>query len=114
MSAEAAARAYVEALGMSIIDTNLRVGTLELDIVARDGATIVVIEVRTRGRTAWERAAESVSRSKQERLRRAASLLWARRFCRWHGVETMRFDVACVDLDGDAAPRVEYFRAAFV
>jgi putative endonuclease len=35
--------------GMSILATNLRLGRLELDVVARDGDTVIVVEVRHRG-----------------------------------------------------------------
>ena len=99
---------------MHILDRNLRVHQLELDIVALDGAVIAIVEVRTRGRSSWAKALASVDRKKRDRLRRAAKLLWARRFSSMRGVERMRFDVAAVDLDGEGGPSVEYVRAAFV
>lgn len=99
---------------MRILDRNLRVHQLELDIVAVDGEAIAVIEVRTRGKTSWAKALATVDFKKRDRLRRAAKLLWARRFCKMPGIERMRFDVAAVDLSDEAAPHVEYVRAAFV
>ncbi len=106
--------AYVSALGMRVIERNLRVGKLEIDVVAVDGDAIALVEVRTRGAGAWEGAAGSVGRVKQDRLRKAGALLWARRFSRWQGIERVRFDVAAVDLEAPGEPRVDYFRAAFV
>ncbi len=112
-AAEELAAAHVLALGMRVIERNLRVGRLEIDIVAVDGDAVAVVEVRTRAASAWQGAADSIGWVKQERLRKAAALLWARRFSKWEGIERVRFDVAAVDLDS-APPRVEYFRAAFI
>ncbi len=99
---------------MEVLELNLRVHQLELDIVARDGNVIAIIEVRTRGRGSWAKALASVDGRKRERLRRAAKLLWARRFSKMADVQRMRFDVVAVDLDHAAGVKVEYVRAAFV
>jgi putative endonuclease len=98
---------------MAVLERNLRVGKLEIDLLARDGDTIVVVEVRTRGAAAWQGALASVGALKRERLRKAASLLWARRFAKTADIRRMRFDVAAVDLAA-AEPSVEYVRAAFI
>ncbi len=99
---------------MTVVERNLRVSHLEIDIVARDGPDIAIVEVRTRGAGAWQGALGSVGWIKQQRLRDAGKLLWARRFSKWPGVERVRFDVAAVDLEARAGPEVEYVRAAFV
>lgn len=112
--AEDVAAEHVSAAGMRILDRNLRVHELELDIVAIDGDAIAVVEVRTRGKTSWAKALATVDHKKRDRLRRAAKLLWARRFSKMAGITRMRFDVAAVDLSDEAAPRVEYVRAAFI
>ncbi|MEZ4440013.1 MAG: YraN family protein [Polyangiaceae bacterium] len=111
--AEEVAHRHVVALGMRVIARNLRVGYLELDIVARDGDTIVVVEVRGRGKGAWLGPLGSVGRVKRRRLRRAAAILWSRRWSRWAGIARVRFDVASVDVDA-RPPEVTYIRAAFV
>ncbi len=97
---------------MRVLERNLRVHELEVDIVAVDGDAIAVIEVRTRGTRAWATALASVDHKKRDRLRRAASLLWARRFSKMPGIARVRFDVAAVDLNG-TEPVVHYVRAAF-
>ena len=112
-AAEEVVAAYLERHGMRVVERNLRVRRLEIDIVARDGSCIVIVEVRTRGAGAWVRSFGSVDGVKRERLRRAAALMWKHRWSRWRGVNRVRFDVAAVDLDADAGPHVEYLRAAF-
>ena len=104
---------FVGKRGMAVLERNLRVGRLEVDILARDGDTIVIIEVRTRAVAAWQNALHSVGRVKQDRLRQAARVLWSRRFAKQRSLRGMRFDVAAVRLDG-AEPTIEYIRAAFV
>ena len=105
---------HVRALGYELLGRNVRVGRLEIDIVARDGEVIAVIEVRTRGSTAWQNAFDSVDFRKQARVRRAAQILWSRRFSKLPGVERVSFDVARVNLDAADGPAVEYVRAAFI
>ena len=110
--AEAAAEAHLERLGLRVLERNLRVGRLEVDLVAIDGEAIALVEVRSRGATAWTGAAESVDRKKRDRLRRAGQLLWSRRFSKMPGIQRVRFDVCAVDLSGEQ-PVVEWIRAAF-
>ena len=91
-----------------MLGKNLRLGRLELDIVARDADTIVVVEVRTRGPTAWQTGLESVVRTKAKRVRTAGERLWRQRFSRDPTVNRMRFDVAVVTFDEAGAPTIEY------
>lgn len=103
---------WLERHGFSIVATNLRVGRLEIDLVARRGPLIAVVEVRTRGATAWTTGFGSVDRTKRLRLRRAGERLWQRRYKRDPTAERLRFDVASVNLSLDP-PTVEYAVAAF-
>jgi putative endonuclease len=96
--------------GFSILATNLRLGRLELDIVARDNDTIVVVEVRHRGAGAWQTGMESVARKKAKRVRAAGERLWRERFQRDPTVNRMRFDVAVVTFDASGTPSIEYAR----
>lgn len=103
---------WLERRGYSIVATNLRVGHLEIDIVARQGPVIAVVEVRMRGDGAWTTPFGSVDRAKRTRLRRAGERLWQRRYKHDPSVERLRFDVASVKfVDGKA--HVEYAMAAF-
>lgn len=112
-TAEDLAAAHVRAQGLTILARNVRVGRYELDIVARDGDRIVVVEVRSRGHGAWQCALDTLSQHKRRCLRRAAFVLWSRRWSKWRGIHGVRFDVASVQLDGDE-PVVTYVRAAFI
>jgi putative endonuclease len=103
---------WLQARGLALLGRNVRVGHLEIDLIARDGPVVAVIEVRTRGPGARVPALASVDAGKRQRLRAAGTILWLRRFSRLPGVERMRFDVAAVDLEAPT-PVVEYVRAAF-
>lgn len=110
--AEALVVDYLSARGYDIVARNLRLGALEIDIVARDGPVIAVVEVRTRGPTARTTGIGSVLPKKRERIRRAGERLWQRRYRHDRSVERLRFDVASVRLDLEP-PEIEYVVAAF-
>jgi putative endonuclease len=103
---------YLEQAGFAIVARNLRLGRWEIDIVARRAELIAVVEVRTRGVTAWTSGLGSLTRTKRERIRRAGQRLWRERYQRDPSVRTLRFDAACVHFDGEQ-PRVDYVPAAF-
>jgi putative endonuclease len=111
--AERAVAEHLIASGVEVIGRNVRVGRLELDIVAREGPVVVVVEVRARGEGSWVRPLDSVDLRKQERVRRAGERLWRERFARDPRVERMRFDVAAVALSPSGVAGIEIVRAAF-
>jgi putative endonuclease len=74
-----------------VLGTNVHVGHDELDVVALDGSTLVVVEVRYRRTAAHGHPFESITRAKAARLRRAAS-----RYMLEHGATELRIDVAAV------------------
>jgi putative endonuclease len=110
--AEALVAGWLTRQGYAIVARNLHVGELEIDIVARRGPVVAVVEVRTRGSTALTSAFGSIDRTKRLRLRRAGERLWQRRYRHDRSVERMRFDAAGVDLQA-SPPRIEYVPAAF-
>jgi putative endonuclease len=110
--AEQAVAEYLEAAGFLVVARNLRLGRLELDIVARRGELIVVVEVRTRGEGAWTTPFGSLTRTKRERIRRAGQRLWRQRYQRDSSAERMRFDAASVRFQ-DGRAEIEYVVAAF-
>lgn len=112
LRAESLVAAWLVEQGYEIVATNLRIGMLELDLVARQGPVVAVVEVRTRGPTARTTGLGSVTRQKRERIRRAGERLWQRRYRRDASVERMRFDVASVRLDLEPVV-IEYVFAAF-
>ena len=104
--AENSAAAFLEAQGFQIVARNFlrRVG--ELDVVARDGDLLLIVEVRTRADDRYGGAAASVTPAKQRRIALTAALFLDQhpeyRRCR------VRFDVIVVR-DG----RIEWLRHAF-
>jgi putative endonuclease len=111
--AELAVADFLFAHGFDVLARNLRLGRLELDVVARKGSTLVVTEVRTRGAGSYQRAFESVSWAKRARLLKAVNRLWARRGSLALGIERVRIDVASVTFTGRET-RVEYVPSAIV
>ena len=92
---------------------NLRVGRLELDVVARLGELVVVVEVRTRGSSAWTTGFGSIDGRKRQLIRRAGERLWQRRYKSDPSVSRLRFDAASVSFDEQGRADVEYVPAAF-
>jgi len=110
--AEAAVVLHLQSLGLAIVGTNVRVGRLELDVVARDERVIAVVEVRARGAGAWTSGFGSMDALKRFRIRRAGERLWQRRYKHDASIDRMRFDAASVTFANGVA-RVEYVKAAF-
>lgn len=112
MRAESLVREWLVEQGYAIVAHNLRIGELEIDIVARRGPLIVIVEVRTRGRTSLTSGLGSMNATKRRRIRMAGERLWQRRYRHDASVERMRFDVASVNLEAKP-PSIEYVVAAF-
>ncbi len=110
MRAEGIARRHLAAHGLELVCENYRCRFGELDLVMMDGATVVVVEVRLRSRSAYGGALGSIGAFKQRRIARAARhlLLTHRALARM----PMRFDV--VALDCAEGTRIEWLRGAFV
>ncbi len=76
--AEQAVRELLVAEGYQLLGERVRLGALELDLVARRGPVLLVVEVRYRSEDSWQSAFGSLSRAKRELLRRAVARLWSR------------------------------------
>jgi putative endonuclease len=93
--------------GFTIIGRNVRMGRLELDVIARHGSLVVVCEVRSRRRARPVFPAETIRGEKLNRVRRATAL-WLRR--EKLGRVQARIDAAAVTFDGpEGKPRIEYY-----
>lgn len=75
LDAEASCAAYLQSLGYDILATRLRTREGEIDILARHGDTLVIVEVKARGSTAD--GLHAVTPRQQRRLWRAALALQA-------------------------------------
>lgn len=74
---ERAAEALLTRAGLTLVARNWSCRRGEIDLVMRDGATLVFIEVRKRSGSRFGGAAESIGPHKRERLRAAISLYLA-------------------------------------
>ncbi len=106
---EIAAR-FLERRGFRILARNLRSRLGEIDLVARDGPTLVFVEVKARRHRRGDPPQAAVDARKQARLARLAIDYLARE---WLGELACRFDVVAVSLEPGGAPRVEHFPGAF-
>jgi putative endonuclease len=70
---EALAREYLTSIGYEILGWNLRLGRSEIDILARDGNALVLVEVKTRRSTAFGRPEEQIAAGKLRTLRALAT-----------------------------------------
>lgn len=111
-SAEKAVAELLRSEGFQIVATNLRLGRLELDVVARQGGLIVVVEVRARGVGSWTTGFGSIDHGKRERVRRAAERLWQRRYRRDSSATRLRIDAASVQFD-EHGMSISYCKGAF-
>jgi putative endonuclease len=111
--AEDAVVTYLRQRGFQIEGRNLRFGYLEIDVVARLGPVIAVVEVRARGRGALTTSFGSLSLTKRRRIRWAGERLWRTRYQCDASIERMRFDAAAVSFDAEGQASVEYIEAAF-
>lgn len=101
--AEERAAHYLDACGLRLVGRNFRVRGGEIDLIARDGASLVFVEVRLRSRSDFGGAGASITAAKRRRL-----ILAARHYLARHGEQPCRFD--CVLIDGE---RLEWIRNAF-
>ena len=101
----------LESRGYAVIERRYRTAHGEIDIIARDGGTIVFVEVRRRSTGQCGTAAESVTPAKQRRvIRMAIAYLYS------HGLYDrcpVRFDVVGIDDRPDDDPHITLYVGAF-
>ena len=103
--AEDAALAHLVAYGCRLETRNYRSRFGEIDLIVREGATLVFVEVRKRSRHDFGGAAASITASKQAKL-----LTTARQYLAQLGREVpCRFDAVLID----GAGHIEWLRNAF-
>ncbi|PYK30301.1 MAG: YraN family protein [Verrucomicrobia bacterium] len=102
---------YLRRRGYKILYRNFKDRTGgEIDIVCRDGDTLVFVEVKTRGDEEFGRPIEAVDRQKQFRISKGG-LAWLRLLDNPDVI--FRFDVVEVLMPRDADPRFELIQNAF-
>ncbi len=103
-SAEQAAADYLVRQGLKLVARNFRCRGGEIDLIMRDGETLVFVEVRSRARADFGGAAASITATKQARI-----ILAARHYLAQHSVDApCRFDAVLLQ-----AGQLQWLPAAF-
>ncbi len=105
---------YLRALGYPVVARRWHSARMrgDLDLVAWDGDTLVIFEVKTRTARDIAPAASSIDSAKRRTLSRLA-LLYRRRLPEpWRDLVPLRFDVVSV-YDLPSGPEFEHLRGAF-
>lgn len=91
--------------GYDIVERNYRCKLGELDVVARDGQTLVFVEVRSRSSARYGSALETIGVAKQRRIARVAQ--------HYLMVRRPRFDTCRFDVIGITAGELVLIKDAF-
>jgi putative endonuclease len=84
---------YLQAKGLQLLQKNYRLKMGEIDLIMRDGQTVVFIEVRYRKSTAYGGALQSIDSRKQARIIRTAQY-----YLQYRAPEAQaRFDVIAIE-----------------
>ncbi len=109
---EDAARAFLRDKGMDVLTRNWRGRRGELDLVCKDGDTLVFVEVKTRDRAGMATPHDALTAEKRRRLSRAAAEYLSRHDA-WD--TPCRFDLVAVTVGGDGrGADIEHVENAFV
>jgi putative endonuclease len=99
-SGEKKAASYLKKKGYQILHMNYRCRFGEIDIIAKQGDTVVFVEVKTRSSDKYGLGYESVTASKQEKLLKTTQFFFAE-----NGESPARFDV--ISIDGKEVSHIE-------
>ena len=107
---EELAREFLQLKGYQILDINWHFGHKEIDIVARQGEEIVVVEVKSRLENYAEEPWEAVTTGK---IRNIVEVADAWLIANNIDLET-RFDVVSIVFHMDGSTRIDHFEGAFI
>lgn len=108
---EDAAAAYLERIGMEVLERNWRTQAGEIDIVALDGVEVVFVEVKTRRSERAGTADEAVSPAKQRRIAKLANAYLKQ--AGLSGDTAVRFDAVAIRVLAPDRALLRHHRAAF-
>jgi putative endonuclease len=104
---EDVAASYLSRLGWEVIERNWRCADGEIDIIAREGSTLVVVEVKARRGNGYGQPIEAITTEKYLRLRRLTHL-WLKGQERWEPL--IRIDAIGVLVDRERRCQVTHIR----
>ena len=100
---------FLEELGFEVLERNWRFGKDELDIIARNGRELVIVEVKTRSTDRHGQPEEAVKKGKRSTMIRGANTYIQRSGCEL----ALRFDIVSVILHPTGKPYIHHIRDAF-
>jgi len=107
---EKAAADFLKAKGYKVLQQNYLLPDGEIDIVAQDGQTLVIVEVKTRKNNNFGKPYEAVTETKQRRIMKLARQFMGRfRVFRL----PVRFDIVSITGTTPADFEIEHFAEAF-
>lgn len=108
---EDAAAAYLERVGMTLVERNWRCSAGEIDIIALDGDSLVLCEVKTRRTSVKGSPEEAITAAKQRKYARLAAA-----YVQHAGLDSphVRFDVVSILVIAEDRALLRHHRAAFV
>jgi putative endonuclease len=109
--AEDVAVAHLVEEGFRILWRNVRIGPLEVDLVAKRDDLVIIVEVRSRGPSAFEGPLASITWSKRRMLLRAARGLWRGRLKKMADVRRVRIDVIAITSSAEGH-RIDWIKGA--
>lgn len=95
-AAEDRAVEHLVGMGLVIVERNYRCRLGEIDVVARDGSTLVFVEVRSRESARYGSALDAVTRAKRRQVSRVAAV-----YLRHKRPRSRRFRFDVVAITGD-------------
>jgi putative endonuclease len=107
---ERLAEKYLKRRGLKLLTRGYAAPVGEIDLILRDGDTIVFVEVKTRRSREFADPQDSVGAIKQRKMRRCAE--WFLRERNWTD-RPCRFDVVGIVLPEQGEPEIEHFANAF-
>ncbi|RPD39739.1 YraN family protein [Chitinophaga barathri] len=107
---EEIAAAYLRGKQYSILHTNWKYGRKEIDIIAKQGDTLVFVEVKTRSGQAFGMPEEAVNGLKEEHLRRVAEC-YLEQFA--PGSSDIRFDILAITITVNNPMEIIHFEDVF-
>lgn len=110
--AEELAAAHLREAGFDVLWRNVRIGALEIDLVAKKDDLVAIVEVRARGAGSFESPLASVGRDKRLRLLKAARGLFRGRLKAMPDVQRVRIDVIAITAPETETPVIEWITGA--
>lgn len=106
VATEQRALVFLQKQGLTLLQTNYRCRYGEIDLILKDKAVIVFVEVRFRASEKFGGAVESVTSKKQQKILRTAQ-----NYLQEHGNQACRFDV--IAFQGKLADKMQWIPNAF-